>query len=78
MLSALTLGRAIRYVILAYLGTLYGRQIVALLRQHGYQMLAVYAVLITLLSAFVLFRYYKWKAAKRPERPAVATAPRAT
>jgi membrane protein YqaA with SNARE-associated domain len=55
-LAALTVGRAIRYTILAYLGVTYGRRILSLFARHAYAMvfivlgLVVASVVITLLT----------------------------
>jgi membrane protein YqaA with SNARE-associated domain len=64
-LGALTLGRAVRYFILAYLGTIYGRQIITLVRQHGYQILATYIAIITIVILLMLLRRSRAKSAKR-------------
>jgi membrane protein YqaA with SNARE-associated domain len=54
-LTALTIGRLIRYTIFAFLGATYGREIISLFAHHGYAVLftalgvAVAAVIIVLL-----------------------------
>lgn len=73
-LGALTLGRAARYLILAYLGTIYGRHIVSLRRSHGYQLLFSYIAIIVAIAAFVFFKRYKSKAPKSKSAPSPARA----
>lgn len=54
-LTALTIGRLIRYTIFAFLGATYGREIISLFTRHGYAVLftalgaAIVAVIIVLL-----------------------------
>jgi membrane protein DedA with SNARE-associated domain len=54
-LTALTIGRLIRYTIFAFLGATYGREIISLFTRHGYAVLfvalgaSVAAVIIVLL-----------------------------
>jgi membrane protein YqaA with SNARE-associated domain len=67
-LAAMTLGRILRYCILAYLGAVYGRKIFAVVLAHGEVTLAVtigLAVVVAL--GFVLMRF-------RKKRPAIANA----
>jgi membrane protein DedA with SNARE-associated domain len=47
-LTALTIGRLIRYTIFAFLGATYGREIISLFTRHGY------AVLFTALGAGIV------------------------
>jgi membrane protein YqaA with SNARE-associated domain len=53
-LTALTIGRAIRYTILAWLGASYGRQILSLFSRHGYAVLFIGAALILVAVVIVL------------------------
>jgi membrane protein YqaA with SNARE-associated domain len=53
-LTALTIGRAIRYSILAWLGASYGRQILSLFSRHGYAVLFIGAALILVVVVIVL------------------------
>jgi membrane protein YqaA with SNARE-associated domain len=58
-LLAMTLGRIVRYCILAYLGAVYGRKIFAVVRAHGEVTLAVtigLAVVVALGFAIMKFR----------------------
>jgi membrane protein DedA with SNARE-associated domain len=60
-IAALTLGRLIRYGLLAYLGAIYGRQILSWFSRFGYPIL--YAVIgIALLGAAVLI--IRWRMSK--------------
>ena len=45
-LTALTIGRAIRYTILAWLGAAYGRQILSLFTRHAYAVIFIGLVII--------------------------------
>ena len=67
-LAAMTLGRILRYCILAYLGAVYGRKIFAVVLAHGEVTLAAtigLAVVVAL--GFLLMRF-------RKKRPAIANA----
>jgi membrane protein YqaA with SNARE-associated domain len=64
-LSALTLGRISRYLILAYLAARYGRHIIAFIAEHGHPV-AVAIILLLISSAAVL--YYFWGGSKRRKR----------
>jgi membrane protein YqaA with SNARE-associated domain len=56
-LLALTIGRLIRYTVLAFLAARYGRQIISVFSQHGYIVLAVaLGVGATTVIAIVLLR----------------------
>jgi membrane protein YqaA with SNARE-associated domain len=67
-LAALTLGRIVRYMILAYLAALYGRRIIAFIAKHGYPV--VLAVIGLLLIAAVVVIFYFWRARKSKKRTA--------
>ena len=56
-LIALTMGRMIRYTLLAFLAARYGRPILAFIAQHGHSGLFIVAGLIATLAAilFVVF-----------------------
>jgi membrane protein YqaA with SNARE-associated domain len=73
-LAAIALGRTVRYGILAYLATIYGRQIITLLQQHGLKLVLIYASLLAALSAFAVVKYYRFKGAKPSKRPAPSPA----
>lgn len=73
-LAAIALGRTIRYGILAYLATIYGRQIITFLQQHGLKLVLIYAGLLAALGAFAAVKYYRFKGAKPSKRPAVSPA----
>ncbi len=67
-LAAMTLGRILRYCILAYLGAVYGRKIFAVVLAHGEVTLAVtIAAAIVVALGFVLMRF-------RKKRQALASA----
>jgi membrane protein DedA with SNARE-associated domain len=55
-LSALVLGRGVRYTILGVLGYLYGHWIITVMRQHVYVIIGVGAVLVVGSIALVFFR----------------------
>lgn len=61
-LGALSIGRAVRYIALACLGTIYGNQIISLLRQRGYQILFVYIGFLIAIISFMVVRHYRSKA----------------
>jgi len=59
-LAAMTLGRVVRYCILAYLGAVYGRQIFAVVLAHGEVTLAVtIALAVVVILGFVFMRFRK-------------------
>ena len=60
-LLALTLGRAVRYTILAYLGAVYGRKIFAVILAHGWTFLYILIGIsvLTFLVWFFGFRHKK-------------------
>ena len=64
-LFALTLGRIVRYTLLAFLAARYGREILAFISQHGHPGIFVVVGLIATTAA-VLFLIF---AGKRQERP---------
>jgi membrane protein YqaA with SNARE-associated domain len=67
-LAAMTLGRILRYCILAYLGAVYGRKIFAVVLAHGEVTLAVtIAIGVVVALGFVLMRF-------RKKRQALASA----
>jgi membrane protein YqaA with SNARE-associated domain len=67
-LAALTLGRIVRYMILAYLAALYGRRIIAFIAQHGQPVvLAVVGLLLISTVGVILFF---WRASKSKKRTA--------
>ena len=67
-LAAMTLGRILRYCILAYLGAVYGRKIFAVVLAHGEVTLAVTIGLAAVVAlGFALMRF-------RKKRPAIANA----
>ena len=64
-LLALTLGRISRYMLLAYLAALYGRQIIAFIAAHGHP---VVVAILLLLVATAAGLYYFWGGRKRRKR----------
>jgi membrane protein DedA with SNARE-associated domain len=64
-LFALTLGRLVRYTLLAFLAARYGRQMLAFISQHGHPAILIVVGLIATAVAvlFVIF------AGKRQDRP---------
>jgi membrane protein DedA with SNARE-associated domain len=54
-LFALTLGRIIRYSLLAFLGARYGRQVLTVISQHGHPVLIAVIGLITAAMAALIF-----------------------
>ncbi|MGA8144205.1 MAG: VTT domain-containing protein [Candidatus Acidiferrales bacterium] len=64
-LVALSIGRAIRFTILAYLGAFYGRQILTLITSHAKPILITFIVASIAISVFILFRYKKSKSHQR-------------
>ena len=63
-LGALALGRGVRYTVIAYLGSIYGRHILRWLTRY-YQPLLYVLIALTVISA--LFGLYYWKRNKRQE-----------
>ena len=67
-LAAMTLGRILRYCILAYLGAVYGRKIFAVVLAHGEVTLAVtIGLAVVVVLGLLLMRF-------RKKRPAIANA----
>jgi membrane protein YqaA with SNARE-associated domain len=64
-LAAMTLGRALRYTILAYLGAKYGRQIFAVVVAHGWTFLYV-------LLGLAVLGFLVWFFGFRHKKPALA------
>jgi membrane protein YqaA with SNARE-associated domain len=61
-LLAMTLGRIVRYMILAYLAARYGRKMLPFLLQHGHPALAaVVGVVVTAVLVYLVFRGIKSK-----------------
>jgi membrane protein YqaA with SNARE-associated domain len=60
-LAALTLGRICRYMVLAYLAARYGRQIIALIAEHGHPV--VVTIILVLIAAAVVVFYF-WQGSK--------------
>ena len=67
-LAAMTLGRILRYCILAYLGAVYGRKIFAVVLAHGEVTLAVTIGLAVVVALGLLLMRF------RKKRPAIANA----
>jgi membrane protein YqaA with SNARE-associated domain len=65
-LLAMTLGRIVRYLILAYLAARYGRKILPLLSQHGHPAVAaVVGLAVTAALAYFMFRGIKSKTRRK-------------
>ena len=58
-LLALTLGRAVRYSVLAYLGARYGRHVLTLISRHGHPVLIAVIGLIAAGVAALIFHFVK-------------------
>jgi membrane protein YqaA with SNARE-associated domain len=54
-LVALTLGRTVRYALLAFLGARYGRHVLTVISQHGHPVLIAVIGLITAVMAALIF-----------------------
>jgi membrane protein YqaA with SNARE-associated domain len=54
-LVALTLGRVVRYTLLAFLGARYGRQVLIVISQHGHPVLVAVIGLIAAATAALIF-----------------------
>jgi membrane protein YqaA with SNARE-associated domain len=67
-LLSITLGRALRYAILAYLGAKYGRKIFAVVVAHGWTFL--YALIALGAAGFLVWFFYFRR--KRHKKPALA------
>jgi membrane protein DedA with SNARE-associated domain len=66
-LFALTLGRIVRYTLLAFMAARYGRQILAFISQHGHPALFIIVGLIATAAA-VLFLIFAGKRQDRPQK----------
>jgi membrane protein YqaA with SNARE-associated domain len=64
-LAALTLGRTLRYLILAYLAARYGRQIIAFMAEHAHPVVAAILVMLMATAALV---FYFWKGSRSEKR----------
>jgi membrane protein DedA with SNARE-associated domain len=61
-LAAMTLGRIVRYMILAYLAGRYGRKMLPLLLNHGHPVLvAVVGLIVAVVLAYLVIRASKKK-----------------
>ena len=65
-LFALTMGRILRYTLLAFLAARYGRQILAFISRHGHPALFIVVGLIAVAAA-VLFLMFVGKRQERPQ-----------
>jgi len=65
-LLALTLGRIVRYTLLAFLAARYGRQVLTFIAQHGHPALLIVVGLIAI-AAVVLFVIFVGKRQERPQ-----------
>jgi membrane protein YqaA with SNARE-associated domain len=75
-LSALAVGRGIRYTILAYLGFHYGRHIVRLFALYYWPVLIILTAFSVLGALFGLFEYKRRQKANAPETPRSRLLPR--
>jgi membrane protein YqaA with SNARE-associated domain len=57
-LAALTIGRATRYLLLAFLAARYGRQIIAFIREHAHS--SVVGITVALAAAAAVIFYFWW------------------
>ncbi len=64
-LTALALGRISRYMILAYLASRYGRQIIAFIAEHGHP--AAVAILLALMTTATVVFYF-WRGSRNKKR----------
>jgi membrane protein YqaA with SNARE-associated domain len=64
-LTALALGRVSRYLVLSYLASRYGRQIIAFIAEHGHP--AAVAIILTLLAAATGIFYF-WRGSRNKKR----------
>ena len=60
-LGALTLGRAVRYTIVASLGSLYGNQIVRFFDRYDKPAVGILVALACVGAAISIIQYYRWK-----------------
>jgi membrane protein YqaA with SNARE-associated domain len=75
-LTALAVGRGIRYTILAYLGFHYGRHIVRLFSLYYWPVLIILIAFSVLGALFGLFEYKRRQKANAPETPRSRVLPR--
>ena len=75
-LTALAVGRGIRYTILAYLGFHYGRHIVRLFALYYWPVLIILTAFSVLGALFGLFEYKRRQKANAPETPRSRLLPR--
>jgi membrane protein YqaA with SNARE-associated domain len=75
-LTALAVGRGIRYTILAYLGFHYGRHIVRLFALYYWPVLIILTAFSVLGALFGLFEYKRRQKANTPETPRSRLLPR--
>jgi membrane protein YqaA with SNARE-associated domain len=75
-LTALAVGRGIRFTILAYLGFLYGRHIVSFFARYYWDVLFVLIALSVLGGLFGLFAYRRRQKANGHETPRPRSRPR--
>ncbi len=75
-LTALAVGRGIRYTILAYLGLHYGRHIVRLFALYYWPVLIILTAFSVLGALFGLFEYKRRQKANAPETPRPRLLPR--
>jgi membrane protein YqaA with SNARE-associated domain len=75
-LTALAVGRGIRFTILAYLGVRYGRHIVSFFARYYWDVLFVLIALSVLGALFGLFEYLRRQRASRTETPLPRLQPR--
>jgi len=68
-LTALAVGRGVRYTILAYLGFHYGRHIIRLFALYYWPVLIILTAFSVLGALFGLFEYKRRQKAKGPESP---------
>jgi membrane protein YqaA with SNARE-associated domain len=72
-LTALAVGRGIRFTILAYLGVRYGRHIVNFFARYYWDLLFVLIAFSVLGGLFGLFQYKRGRKANGPEQPRLHT-----
>jgi membrane protein DedA with SNARE-associated domain len=75
-LTALAVGRGIRFTILAYLGFHYGRHIVNFFARYYWNVLFVLIAMSVLGGLLGLFEYRRRQKANRPEAPRPRLQPR--
>jgi membrane protein YqaA with SNARE-associated domain len=75
-LTALAVGRGLRYTILAFLGVRYGRHIVKFFALYYWDVLFILIAFSVLGGLFGLFEYKRSRQANRPETPRPRSQPR--